>query len=61
MINHPHYNIRVVGTRVNKEDKDKVSYFKQLSQSRDTVTDEYILVSSVFKRTRHIMHRCGHR
>lgn len=60
MINHPHYNICLVGTRVNKEDRDKVSYFKQLSQSQDTVTDEYIFVSSVFKRTRHIM-QCGHR
>ena len=55
-----HYNEYVVSTGVYSEAKDKVSYFKELSQSQDMVTDEYVLVSSVFRRTRHII-QCGHR
>ena len=56
----PHYSECVVGTGVYREGKDEVSYFKELSQSQDLVTDEYVLVSSVFRRVRHIIQR-GHR
>ena len=55
-----HYTECVVSTGVYSEGKDKVSYFKELSQSQDMVTDEYVLVSSVLRRMRHII-QCGHR